>query len=111
MCVDAAVGHVAGFQVATDTVAPPAALLLLCHRLLANTTDVFRGRRRRRRGHAPLADQARESVERIFLGDLTGDAVDDLIAVDVAPGTLVPTLTIYSQCTSRDTDEECTVQP
>ena len=110
VCVDAAVGHVAGFQVATDTVAPPAALLLLCHRLLANTTDVFRVDA----GGAAVTRLLRissESVERIFLGDLTGDAVDNLIAVDVAPGTLVPTLTIYSQCTSRDTDEECTVQP
>ena len=110
VCVDAAVGHVASFQVATDTVAPSAGLLILCHRLLANNSDVFRvdhgGTRLTR-----LLRISSESVERIFLGDLTGDAVDDLIAVDVAPSTLVPTLTIYSQCTSRDTDEACTVQP
>lgn len=107
-CVDAAVGHVTSFQLATEAAAPPPGLLLLCHRILANSSDVFRvdGAHLTR-----LLRISSESVERIFLGDLTGDAVDDLIALDVAPGALVPTLTIYGQCTSRDTDQACAVQP
>lgn len=107
-CIDAAVGHVSEFQIATDRDPPPVGLLVLCHRLLANTSEVFSIAG----GHATrLLRVNSDSVERILLGDVTGDAVDDLIAVDVAPGALVPTLTIYDQCTSRDTDEECSVTP
>ncbi|HSN27647.1 MAG TPA: VCBS repeat-containing protein [Kofleriaceae bacterium] len=97
-CVDAAVARVS---------AQPS-LLILCHRLLAGRSDVFRvdGDHVTR-----VLRIASTSVERIFTGDVDGDAVDDLIALDVAPGALVPQLTIYPQCTSRATDMPCVEAP
>src|SRR5206468_1863623 len=88
VCVDAAVGRITGYQVGIDAIAPDRALLMLCHRLLANDSDVFRVDHVDGAYHATrLMRINSESVERIFLGDLTGDAVDDLVAIDVAPGT------------------------
>ena len=57
-CIDAAVGHVSEFQIATDRDPPPVGLLVLCHRLLANTSEVFRIDRRAR--HAPAPRQLRQ---------------------------------------------------
>jgi len=101
-CVDAAVARLS---------AQPS-LVMLCHRLLVGQTDVFRVSHDTDGYHAQRVLRiASPSVERIFTGDLDGDAVDDLIALDVAPGALVPQLMIFPQCTSRATDAQCVEAP
>lgn len=113
-CVDAAVAHVTPVQLAIDPnpTQPPPSLLMLCHRTLAGRSDVFRVSHDKDGYHVQRVLRiSSPSVERIFTGDLDGDAVDDLIALDVAPGALVPQLTIFPQCTSRATDPQCVDAP
>jgi len=113
-CIDAAVAHVTPVQLALGTPAspPPPSLLMLCHRLLAGSSEVFRISHDAAGYHAQRVLRITStSVERIFTGDLDGDAVDDLVALDVAPGALLPEITIYPQCTSQAIDSECVVAP
>jgi hypothetical protein len=41
-----------------------------------------------------------EPADQLYAGDINGDAVDDLITID--RGTAIPTIRIYTQCTSRN---------
>jgi hypothetical protein len=111
VCVDAAAGIVTDYQRGGSGPVPTTELVMVCHRPQLRTTQVFRVAWN---GSAytsePLLDVP-NTVERIFVGDVTGDAVADLLALDVAPGSLVPELRIYPQCTSRDTDAGCQAQP
>jgi hypothetical protein len=107
VCVDAAAGLVTDYQRGGAGPIPTTELLMVCHRPLLRTTQVLRVAWD---GSAYTAEPVLEvpnTVERIFLGDVNGDAVADLLALDVAPGTLVPELRVYPQCTSRDTDAGC----
>lgn len=107
VCVDAASGVVGEYQIGLAGSPPTEQLVIVCHRPALAKSDVFAiahddtGLHARRLLRVPL------TIERIFLGDVNGDAVDDLLALDVDPQTLVPTLRVYLQCNSRDVGPEC----
>lgn len=109
ICVDAAGGLVGRYQRGEGKPFPRSELVMACHRPMVGRTDIFRIAHDETGLHAvPLLQLANNtSVERIFLGDVTGDGVDDLLALDVDPSTLVPILLVYRQCNSRDVDPEC----
>jgi len=109
ICVDAAPGLVGRYQRGEGRPFPKTELVIACHRPLVTRTDIFRVVHDATGLHAvPLLELANHTtIERIFLGDVTGDGVDDLLALDVDPGSLVPILLVYRQCNSRDADPEC----
>jgi hypothetical protein len=79
-------------------------MLAVCHRPKVHITQVIRiGWDGSHYTSEPVLEVP-NTIERIFLGDVTGDAVADLLALDVAATTPEPQLRIYPQCTSRDTD-------
>jgi hypothetical protein len=108
VCVDAAAGIVTDYQRGGSGPVPTTELLMVCHRPTPKLTQVFRVAWDGSTYTSEPVLEVPNTVERIFLGDVTGDAVADLLALDVAPGALVPELRIYPQCTSRDT---CEVTP
>jgi hypothetical protein len=110
VCVDAAAGVVSEYQRGGSGPVPPTELLVVCHRPNLRTTQVLRVAWDGSQYTSERVLDVPNTVERIFLGDVTGDAVADVLALDVAPGTLVPELRIYPQCTSRDTDAGCQAQ-
>jgi hypothetical protein len=108
VCVDAAAGIVTDYQRGGSGPVPTTELLMVCHRPTPKLTQVFRVAWDGSTYTSEPVLEVPNTVERIFLGDVIGDAVADLLALDVAPGALVPELRIYPQCTSRDT---CEVTP
>ena len=82
---------------------PATELLMVCHRPTPTITQVFRVAWDGSQFTSEPVLEVPNTIVRIFLGDVTGDAVDDLLALDVSAGTLVPELRVYPQCTSRDT--------
>jgi hypothetical protein len=109
ICVDAAPGLVGRYQRGEGKPFPKPELVMACHRPMVSRTDIFRIASDGTGLHAvPLLQLTNNTtVERIFLGDVNGDGVDDLLALDVDPSTLVPMLLVYSQCSSRDTGPGC----
>ena len=95
-CVDAAPARV----VAASRFSPPAEtspeLVVLCHDI-AGTDRLFRvaidGTR-----IEPLLDI--DAADALQIGDVTGDAIDDLVLIDSTGG--VPTMRLVRQCNSRD---------
>ena len=108
VCVDAAAGIITDYQRGGSGPVPATELVMVCHRPTPKLTQVFRVAWDGSTYTSEPVLDVPNTVERIFLGDVTGDAVADLLALDVAPGALVPELRIYPQCTSRDT---CEVTP
>jgi hypothetical protein len=107
VCVDAAAGIVTEYQRGGAGPVPTTELMMVCHRPQLRSTQVLRVAWDGSKYTSESVLDVPNTVERIFLGDVTGDAVADLLALDVAPGTLVPELRVYPQCTSRDTDAGC----
>ena len=110
VCVDAAAGVITDYQRGGAGPVPTTELLMVCHRPTPKITQVFRVAWDGSHFTSEPVLEVPNTIERIFLGDVTGDAVADLLALDVAAGTLVPELRIYPQCTSRDTDAGCQTQ-
>lgn len=109
ICVDATTGIVGRYQRGESMPFPAPELVIACHRPAVGRTDVFRIAHDAKGLHAvPLLQLTNNTtVERIFLGDVDGDGVADLLALDVDPNTPVPILLVYTQCNSRDRDPEC----
>lgn len=104
VCVDAAAGIVREYQRGGTGPVPATELLAVCHRPKVHITQVIRiGWDGSHYTSEPVLEVP-NTIERMFLGDVTGDAVADLLALDVAATTPEPQLRIYPQCTSRDTD-------
>ena len=108
-CVDAASGLVERYQRGDGKPFPKPELVMVCHRPMVKRTDIVRIVHDASGLHAVpllrLSDVAHPAVERIFLGDVTGDGIADLLVLDV--GHSVPILLVYTQCNSRDRDPEC----
>jgi hypothetical protein len=108
-CIDATSGIVGRYQRGEGKPFPPPELVIACHRPAVTRTDIFRITHDADGLHAvPLLQLTNNmTVERIFLGDVTGDGVADLLALDVESSMAVPILLVYTQCNSRDLDPEC----
>ncbi len=106
-CVDAAPAHLAPRGRGRFD-HPPAddaqELAVACH---ANTPDVesriYRVFHDPAGYHANLVTARPGSIERIAVGDVNGDGLDDLLALEVTPASLFPNLVALTQCSSRDT--------
>ena len=107
VCVDASAGIVRDYQMGAAGTPPAAQLVIVCHRPQVGKSDVFAISHDEHGFHADRLLRVPATVERIFLGDVNGDAAADLLALDVDPLSLVPTLRVYVQCTSRDVEPEC----
>jgi len=107
VCVDATSGVVGEYQRGLGGTPPAPQLVIVCHRPQIGKSDVFAISHDAKGLHADRLLRVSGAIERIFLGDVNGDAVADLLALDVESQTLLPTLRVYLQCNSRDVDPEC----
>jgi len=96
-CSDAAPGRLSPRD-ATTTPAPARDLVVLCHDA-ANATSLFRISHDSGAFRATFLAQA-TALAAIRTGDVTGDGVDDVIAVAGDSG--ARSLVVFPQCTSRD---------
>jgi hypothetical protein len=96
VCVDAAPAHVAYRD---PTIAPTAGedLVVLCH---DDGSTLYRVHHESDGYHADRLARSAAPLTAIEVGDVTGDGIDDVVALGGEPGS--QTLVVLRQCTSRD---------
>jgi hypothetical protein len=99
-CVDAAPGHFAYRDPFTTSAGPGTDLVVLCFDTAA-VGSLFRVTRDPAGFHAELVDHGVGALRSIRVGDVTGDGVDDVIAIQGVGSE--ESLVVFRQCTSRDT--------
>jgi len=95
-CVDAAPGHLAY----SDPFTTPAAgfdVIVLCH---GGGNTLHRVYHDATGYHDQLLALTTSSMSQIQVGDVTGDGLDDVVALDGDPGSR--SLIVFPQCSSRD---------
>ena len=96
-CFDAAPGHFTARDRFTDGAAPED-LVVACHE--GGGSTLYRVALRDGAYTADVLLHTASSLGSIEIGDVTGDGVDDVVALEGASGT--ESLVVYAQCTSRD---------
>lgn len=95
-CVDAAPGHLA-YQDPFTTPAAAADVIVLCH---GGGNTLHRVYRDAGGYHDEVLAHSTSALSQIQIGDVTGDGLDDVVALDGDAGS--HSLVVFPQCSSRD---------
>ena len=78
-------------------------LIVLCHAKAATVESrLFRVAHDMSGYHGNLVFARSGSIERVAVGDVNGDGLDDLLALELSPANLFPNLLAITQCSSKD---------